>query len=197
MNLVCLLQSIEERLKTSKVPDKFEDPEDPHDSDQPDHLACLANDLKVLQALQQQGQVEGNDGQEVNHVHWALHELELVWADDKSDQILQGEEDDHKVIDEVNDVGQELVFDDAIRILLQLLSGGDDEGDGGDEDHGQGEKGQELSQFAGPGILYGVPEPGSPSAPVCVAKVLLCCLLKNFPLLLQVSILFTLKNINL
>ena len=33
--------------------------------------------------------------------------------------------------------------------LLQLISGGDDEGDCGDEHHGEGEEGEELGEVAG------------------------------------------------
>lgn len=38
-------------------------------------------------------------------------------------------------------------FKDVIN-LLELVSGGDDEGDGGDEHHREGEEGEELSQVA-------------------------------------------------
>ena len=40
--------------------------------DEPDDLASLADDLKVLEALEQEGEVERDDRQEVDHVHWGL-----------------------------------------------------------------------------------------------------------------------------
>ena len=48
--------------------------------EQPEYLASLADDLVVLQALQQQGDVEGDEGHEVNGVHGVLHECHLVGA---------------------------------------------------------------------------------------------------------------------
>ena len=45
--------------------------DDPH-LDQPYDLSSLADDLKVLEALQQEGEVERDNGQEVNHVHRGL-----------------------------------------------------------------------------------------------------------------------------
>ena len=80
------------------------------------------------------------------------------------DKILEREEYNNKVVDEINDVGQQLILHDTLSILLQLLRGADDEGDGGDEDHGEGEESEELSQLAGPGILNSVPQPRSPSS---------------------------------
>ena len=43
--------------------------------------------------------------------------------------------------------------------LLQLVRGGDDEGEGGEDDHREGEECQQLRQAAGPGVLQGVPQP--------------------------------------
>ena len=60
------MHGVEERLEPRKVPDQFEDSEDPHDADQPDDLAGLADDLDVLQLVQEQRQVEGYDGEQVN-----------------------------------------------------------------------------------------------------------------------------------
>ena len=45
--------------------------DDPH-LDQPYDLSSLADDLKVLEALQQEGEVERDNRQEVNHVHRGL-----------------------------------------------------------------------------------------------------------------------------
>ena len=101
--------------------DEFEDPEDPHDTDQSDHLPCFPDDLKVLEALEDEREVEGNDGEQVDKVHRALDELELVRADDQTDEILQGEEHHHKVVNEVDDVGEDVILDQSFVILLELL----------------------------------------------------------------------------
>ena len=47
----------------------------------------------------------------------------------------------------------------AAGTLLQLVRGGDDEGEGGEDDHREGEECQQLRQAAGPGVLQGVPQP--------------------------------------
>ena len=101
--------------------DKLEDPQDPHDPHQPDHLPCLSNDLKVLEALKDEREVEGDDGEQVNQVHRALDELELVGADDQTDEVLQGEEHHHEVVNEVDDVGKDLILNEPMVILLKLL----------------------------------------------------------------------------
>ena len=41
-------------------------PEDPHDSDESDDLAGLADDLDVLELVQEERQVERDDGKQVN-----------------------------------------------------------------------------------------------------------------------------------
>ena len=41
-------------------------PEDPHDSDESDDLAGLADDLDVLELVQEERQVERDDGEQVN-----------------------------------------------------------------------------------------------------------------------------------
>ena len=79
--------------------------------------------------------------------------------------------------------------------LLQLISGGDDEGDCGDEHHGEGEHGEELCQLAGPRILDGVPGPGPPLAGLGLTKVLQLRLLQRSFLGLQVALLLALADI--
>ena len=117
-----MLKSVEERLQASKVSDQFEDPQNPHDPDKPDHLPCLPDDLKVLKPLEDQREVEGDDGKKIDQVHGTLDEFKLVGADDQTDEILQGEEDHNKVINEINDVGEYVEFYHAIVILLEFLS---------------------------------------------------------------------------
>ena len=101
---------------------ELEDPQDPHNPHQPDHLPCLPNDLKILEALKDEREVEGDDGKQVDQVHWALDELELVGADDQTDEVLQGEEHHHEVVDEVNNVGKDLILNEPMVILLKLLT---------------------------------------------------------------------------
>ena len=48
--------------------------------DEPDDLASLADDLKVFEALEQEGEVERDDRQEVNHVHWSLGNYQFYWS---------------------------------------------------------------------------------------------------------------------
>ena len=43
-------------------------PEDPHDSDESDDLAGLADDLDVLELVQEERQVERDDGEQVDLV---------------------------------------------------------------------------------------------------------------------------------
>ena len=71
---------------------------------QPDHLAGLADDLEVLEALQEQGEVEGHDGGDVDQVHGVLDELGLDGADDEPDDVLDGEVDNDEVVDHVDDM---------------------------------------------------------------------------------------------
>ena len=117
-----MLKSVEERLQASKVSDQFKDPQNPHDPDKPDHLPRLPDDLKVLKPLEDQREVEGDDGKKIDQVHGTLDEFKLVGADDQTDEILQGEEDHNKVINEINDVGEYVEFYHAIIILLEFLS---------------------------------------------------------------------------
>ena len=171
-HLVGLLQSVEEGLEAGEVSHQLEYPQDPHHADQADHLPSLPDNLEVLQPLEDEGEVEGDDGEQVDEVHGALDELELVGADGEPHEVLQGEEHHHEVVDEVYDVGQQGELQVALGVLLQLLKrmpncqwrfclysdgcshlrGGDDEGDGADEDHREAEQGQELGEAARPRV---------------------------------------------
>ena len=148
-------------------------PQYPHDSDQSDHLASLADDLEVFKPLQQKRQVKGNYCEEIDEVHRVLDEFEFVRADDESDHVLQREENHNKVIREVNDVSKPMELNIPVLILLQLLCSGDDEGHRGDQDHGKGEERKDLSQLGCPGIFNCVPQPGPPLPPARVPEVLL------------------------
>ena len=69
---------MEQRLKPRKVSDQFEDAQDPHDANQPDDLAGLPDDLDVLQLVQEQRQVEGDDGKQVDLVN-GISSSELIF----------------------------------------------------------------------------------------------------------------------
>ena len=79
---------MQQRLQPGEVADELEESEHPHDPDQPNDLSRLADDLIVLEAGQQEGDVEGEDGGEINHVHRLLDESQLVWADYQPDEIF-------------------------------------------------------------------------------------------------------------
>ena len=72
----------------------------------------------------------------------------LIWADYKPGEELDSEKDDDKVVDEVDDEDDAGEVNLPLLVLLQLLNGGEDEGDCGDEHHRQGEEGYKLSKPA-------------------------------------------------
>ena len=82
-------------------------------------------------------------------------------------------------------------------VPLELLRGGDDEGDGGDDHHGEGEESQELGQLGCPGIFYCAPQHGPPLAPLAGAEVLLLRLLQGSLLGVQVVVLLALTDVQL
>ena len=49
--VVDLLQSDDERLETSEVSDKLEDPQHSHDPHQTNYFTSLANNLEILETL--------------------------------------------------------------------------------------------------------------------------------------------------
>ena len=92
---------------------------------QSNDFSSLSNDFKVLEAFQHKVDVEGKYGNKINHIHWLSHKSEeisfedkfhesedvfkiqeappLVWADDEPDGKLEGEEDDDKVVEKLDD----------------------------------------------------------------------------------------------
>ena len=169
--LISLLESEEQGLESSKMSDKFEDPENPHDPHQADHLPRLPDDLEVLETLEEEGQVEGDDGENVDDVHRVADELELVGADDESHEKLQSEEDDDKVVCHLDDQDHDGPLALALLVLLELVRGGDDEGDGGQDHHGQREQGQELGQLGGPRVLYSTDLSANLACNITVEKI--------------------------
>ena len=87
--------------------------------------------------FQEQGEVEWDYGKEVNHVHRSPDELQLLWAADDSHEVLDGEEADGEVVNDPDDVEEEGELDHPVLVRLQLVDGGDDEGDRRDEHHCQ------------------------------------------------------------
>ena len=111
------------------MPHELEDSEYPHNSDQSNDLASFPNDLVVLQLLQDQREEERGDGEEVNDVHRVFDELYLDQTDCQSGEELHSEEYDDGLVydvDEVHNDGE----------LLQLVRGGDDECQCGNNNRG-------------------------------------------------------------
>ena len=108
---MCLMQSVDEGLEPSKVANHLEDPQNPHDPQQPDDLPRLPDDVQVLKSGQEDGEEVGNQGDQVHleyrwtihlyeqisrlyQVHSILDKLFLVRRDQKSGDILHKEETD-------------------------------------------------------------------------------------------------------
>ena len=112
------------------MPHQLEDSQYPHYSDQPDYLAGFPNDLVVLQLLQQQREEEGEDCEEVNDVHRVFDKFNFAWAHYQSGEELHSEEYNDGLVCHVDDLHNE-------GKLLQLLRGGNDEGQSGNDHSGQ------------------------------------------------------------
>ena len=147
--LVGLLQSVEQGLEPRKVSNQFEQPQNPHHPNQPDDLSCFPDYLVVLQTLEEDGDVERDDGGEVDDVERVLDEPQLVGTDDQTEQVFHSEKDHYETVDELDGEGDVGELDVALLVLLQLLHGGEDEGGGGDDHHRQREDGHALGQLAG------------------------------------------------
>lgn len=87
--------------------------------------------------FKEQGEVEGDDGKEIDHVHRSPDELQLLWAANDSHEVLDGKEADGEVVDDPDDVEEEGELHHPVLVRLQLVDSGDDEGDGRDEHHCQ------------------------------------------------------------
>ena len=70
------------------MPDQLEDPQDAHHPNEPNDLSGLPDDLDVLEAVEEERQVEGDDGQEVDQVHRLLEELPLPRRAQKPDNVF-------------------------------------------------------------------------------------------------------------
>ena len=74
-----------------------------HSPDQPHYFARLANNLHVLETLQQQRKIERNNGNQIYHVHLVKYKLPLIWGQKKSSKIFDGEERYCKLVNDLGD----------------------------------------------------------------------------------------------
>ena len=88
---------------------------------QPNNFSSLADNFKVFEAFEDEGDVEREYRNQINHVHWLSHEPDkdyfqyfvkkkaldcspsLVWADDESYGKLEGEENHNKIVQKLDD----------------------------------------------------------------------------------------------
>lgn len=103
-------------------------PEYAHDSDKSDNLASLAYDLYVLELIEKDGQVEGDDGAEVDEIHGLLEETPLLGGTDEPNKVFKGEEDDDVRVDVIEHNHNASVLRFALVQGLELLHGRDDKG---------------------------------------------------------------------
>ena len=68
-------------------------------------MTCFAHDGEILDALEQDGEEERDQRQEVNKVHPVQEELELPGAAGQPQEVLQREVDGAPVVHEVDGVG--------------------------------------------------------------------------------------------
>ena len=144
--LVGLSQGQKEGLQAGEMPDKLEDAEDAHDPDEADDLAGLADDGEVLEVVEEDGEVEGDDGAEVDEVHGLLEEAPLAGRAHEADEVLQGEEDDDEGVDVVEDDDDRGVLALALVHRLELLHRRDDERQRREDHHAQREERHDLEK---------------------------------------------------
>ena len=159
---VSLFESVDDGTESGKMSEELEDSEYLEYLHQPQHLASSADDLIVLQSLQDERDVERQQYEEIHQVHHLLEEFPSVRGASEAADILQCEEhkggDVHHVADHGElrlgaGLGAGLITSD----LLDVLNSGDNEGEGGDEEDQQGEDGEYVGPSAGPGLLHEVP----------------------------------------
>ena len=112
----------------------------------------MPSSLHVLHAVEHQGQVEGDDGGEVDHVHRLFEKVPLSrWAQEPHD-VLHREETDGQLVDgdERVDGPQHLLGGGGGRVgvgvvlELKLRKCLNDERDGRYDDHSEGSESEEL-----------------------------------------------------
>ena len=71
---MCLVQSVDEGLEPHEVANHLEDPQNPHDPQQPDDLPRLPDDVQVFKPGQEDGEEVGNQGDQVHlEYQWTIH----------------------------------------------------------------------------------------------------------------------------
>ena len=91
-----------------------------------------------------------------------LTAFQLIFSADFPDKIFHGEEDDDDVVNDLDYGDYQRVLGGARLRGLQLLDGGEDEGEGGHHDHEEADEGHDLGKLARPWVLERVPGPGPP-----------------------------------
>ena len=127
--LVCLLQGVEQGLQAREVTDQLVHPQYSHYFDQSDDFPSLADYFEILESLKEQIEEEGNDSEEVDHVHRPADKFQFSWGTGESQEILQSEETDRNDVHNVDDLEQNGEINLAVIILLQLVNSRDDEGE--------------------------------------------------------------------
>ena len=87
---------------TCKVSEQFVHSEDLQDLHQSDHLASPANDMVILQSLQNERDVKWEQGPQVYEVHGFFQKLKFVWTADESHNKFNCEEDKSWDINNLN-----------------------------------------------------------------------------------------------
>ena len=92
----------------------------PHATYQPNNFSSLADNFKVFEAFEDEGDVERKYRNQIDHVHWLSHEPDkyysqyfvkktldwppsLIWADDESYGKLEGEENHNEIVQKLDD----------------------------------------------------------------------------------------------
>ena len=77
--IMCLVQSVDKGLEPNEVANHLEDPQNPHDPQQPDDLPRLPDDVQVFKPGQENGEEVGNQGNQVHlEYHWIIHLYEQI-----------------------------------------------------------------------------------------------------------------------
>ena len=111
-SVLCLILNLNERVSinflnlllslTCKVSEQFVHSEDLQYLHQSDHLASPANDMVILQSLQNERDVKWEQGPQVYEVHGFFQKLKFVWTADESHNKFNCEEDKSWDINNLN-----------------------------------------------------------------------------------------------
>ena len=84
--------------------DQFVHSQYSHDFYQTNYFSRFPDDFKIFQSLKEKGEVEGDDGEQIDHVHGTTDELQLPRAARQADEVLECEEADGDDVDDVDDL---------------------------------------------------------------------------------------------